>query len=222
MNVLQGSNLTNAGRAALVGARGGALAAGGLAVGLPLAAALSAATAGLWAFREGLIAANEASRFSSRVAASQQIAQRQRLFGDIRRATSGENELAAFSLARADLGEEIRDLKHELLRNLLPKVTAILQSIDQGIELVRAVDEKTGIISEAPEAVGEVVARQTGVSPELVEKVLEYFEERRREEADKRTRGLMNELEDFLDPVRFKFKGRQELRDGHRPRFLRQ
>lgn len=190
----------------------GAMTAASMQGGIPfatLSAGLAAATSALWAFREGLNVAREAVEFSPRLAATQEFAAREELFGRMKQAQAIEDQLSELVASRSNLAEEFRELKTELLRLLLPFAQGGAEAIADVIRplaaLLGAFNDMNSLI-DAARNFGIDMLQEVGLSEELATALkaildpLGAYLDMKNNERLEQIGDINAELEDFLNP----------------------
>lgn len=114
------------------GAAAGAGAAVGLAAMLnPITIAVVAVVGALLAFKAVVDAISDTAKryeeYDPRIAQASAQAEIRQVMGDMRRARESGEELAEFLTAQSELQEKWEDIKMELMRKIIPVVTAILE-----------------------------------------------------------------------------------------------
>ena len=183
-----------------------AMIAGASFVGL-----LVAGAAALKLFNEALKLAEESILFSREVALSKVVTQRNELYGAMERAQRGGRDFAGAMYAKSELSEAFKDLKTELFRKFGPDINGIVTMLADIVQLISGALELWNNVDDWINAMVQSVLISMGLDPKtaariaaLIEGPIAAYFEARRQEMDRDAAKLEGELNDFLDPVKFR------------------
>ena len=191
-----GSAASKAAEAAAVGGGASALAALG-AVAATAAAGIVAATSAVWAFTEGMKAATDAARFSPDAQAAQQLNELNKTLGIMAQAREIGPLLGNTSMAQAELAEEIRALKTELLKILLPIVNL---GTDVSADIIELLTDMLALMNAVNSGLGNMAFKWFGHQFPMLAAIIRNYIANQEKDRDEFKQEWLNELNDFLEP----------------------
>ncbi len=218
------------------GGRGGGRGGGGVAYGTGGAAGMFANFAALWSqieFGLGVLdrlwqtlkavdqqflqMARDAAKYNGQVAAAEAMAEVRDLMAQLRRAEKLGPQLAGYVDTRSRFAEELHDLITDLSTALIPSMEAGVNSLRALVTLVQGfvtVAEKlNNILPENIDAIKWVIEAQEWHNNPIAKALKEMLLVARKFDKDEDTPMLLDQVRDFLDPVkqRTKFEGRRDV-----------